>query len=475
MIFWVMAQDYDPESVRVSDPVKTHKPYFFARFYQGKKWVTLFFYQYYTSPTANFYWQSSESAKGVSTIASAPLTGVKAGDWIQLAATWDEKEIKVYLNGEPQSNAPLPASSSQTMDLVPEPKRSWIGVRQMMWTGADESGKTAIDDLKIFSRPLTALEIRRQYVTLVDSIDSVELPPFDMSIAGVDDRKADLDRVDITVDLTALPKDWRSELELDKLKLYYRFTLPDSTKRSGKWELSGLKNNQIFDKISQVGDYEIDLVLIRSDGERKRLKRKFYRPETKWHGNLLGLEDRVPEPWTPLSIDSSRTVKMWGREYHFDESPLPIRILHQGESVLRSGPELIIQTPDGKAVIEYSHTSVTEKPTSIVMKGTGKASTFTLDWTTRIEFDGMIRFDFTINGEPVIESMKLAWDVAPEFSKYLLTPLLKTADQGVHAFPINLNSRGSVSQLWLTSARKGFCWTLEHDANWVYEKGDRAQ
>ncbi|MCF6314600.1 MAG: LamG domain-containing protein [Verrucomicrobiales bacterium] len=472
MIFWIMAQDYDPGSVSVSDPVKTHKPYLFARFYQEKKWVTLFFYQYYTSPTANFYWQNSEADKGVSTIASAPLTEIKAGQWFQLAATWDQKEIKVYLNGKFQSTAPLPEVAAETQNLIPEAKRSWLGVRQMMWDGAEESGKTAIDDITIYQRPLTALEIKRQYHALVDSVDFVDLPPFDISIDGVDDGKGPLDRLNLSLNLTSLPPKWREEVTQKKLKLHYQITLPDKSKQSGDWELSKLKDHRIFNKISQAGNYQLDLTLTNKKGEEKKLSQKFQRPDTEWFGNTLGLEDRVPTPWTELSINDKNIVKMWGREYHFGDSPLPDKILHQGESLLKSGPKLLIKTPSGEASIKYTRNSITQKTTFIEIKGSGKAADFTLDWTTRIEFDGMILFNYTIKGKPTIESMKLVWDVAAEYSKYLLTPLLKTSSDGTYSFPLNLNDRSNVSQLWLTSEKKGFCWTLEHDANWIHNKGE---
>ncbi len=473
MTFWVMAQDYDPEAVSVSDPIKTHKPYVFARFYQGKKWVTLFFYQYFTNPTANFYWQSSETEKGVLTIASAPLTRIKAGQWFQLAATWDEKKIKVYLNGEIQSTVPLPAVVVETQELIPEAKRSWLGIRQMMWTGAEESGKTAIDDLAIYRRPLTALEIKRQYHALVDSITTVELPPFDLSIDGVDDAQGPLDRLDVSLDFASLPQNWRKELEQKKLKLNYQLTLPYSSQQSGDWKLTELQTHRIFNNITQAGKHQLELTLTNSAGEQKKLKREFQRPTTQWHGNTLGLEDRVPAPWIPLSIDKKNIIKMWGREYHFGDSPLPEKILHHGDSLLVSGPKLIIRTPTGEALIKYTRKSITKNNTFIDIKGTAESPDFTLDYTTRIEFDGLIRYDFVVKGKPLIESMKLAWDVAPPYSKYLLSPLLKTSTDGKFTFPLNLNDRRNVSQLWLTSDKKGFCWTLEHDANWIYNKTDR--
>jgi len=48
---------------------------------------------------------------------------------------------------------------------------------------------------------------------------------------------------------------------------------------------------------------------------------------------------------------------------------------------------------------------------AVIFTGTGKAADFTLDYATTVEFDGLIKFDFTIKGSPEIKAMRLEWRV----------------------------------------------------------------
>jgi hypothetical protein len=88
-----------------------------------------------------------------------------------------------------------------------------------------------------------------------------------------------------------------------------------------------------------------------------------------------------------------------------------------------------------------------------------------------VDFDGLVRWDFVIHGNPLIRSMKLLWKVDRRFSEFLLDPLLMRAGNGTVEMPFpsdTMNTQHS-TVLWLTSDKKGFCWVPEHDANWVYD------
>ena len=96
-----------------------------------------------------------------------------------------------------------------------------------------------------------------------------------------------------------------------------------------------------------------------------------------------------------------------------------------------------------------------------------------LSWSTRVEFDGLVRHDFIVTNSPRTESMDLEWTVKPAFARYLLTPRLKNLEgAGQWRFPFLGEARSgwqNNTTMWLTSERKGFAWTAEHDAHWVYE------
>ncbi|MBT3377824.1 MAG: hypothetical protein HN742_26560 [Lentisphaerae bacterium] len=471
LTFWAMAKDYSPKDVRVSDPIKSHKPYLYVRFQDGDEWVTLFFYQYFNDTRAMFYYHNSHGGNRDYKLAAAPLNATPMGQWFQIGATWDETQISIFLNGERINTTLLPPTVKETAGLTPNPEQSFIGVRKMLWAGAEEHGETVFDDLKIYSRPLSVTEMKRQYVELVASSVTVVLPNFDIQLHGIDDCGGDLDRLEALIDLAPLPTAWHGLIAAGKVRGKQTLTCPDGAVRTGVLSVDGLKLRHTLVGLTQAGEYAFSVDLSGPDGQSEKATQAVVRPETTWFGNTLGLGDTVPEPWTPITLDEAGTVKVWGREYRFGNNPLPQTVTHTGQSILKSPPTLVIETPSGRAAINYAITERVVSGSAVELTGVGKADGFTIRGVTRIAFDGLIRWDFRVHGEPVIDLMQLEWTVAPEFSRYLLAPLLEKSPTGEHAFGFPSGGRDSHYQLWLTSKRKGFSWSPEHDANWRYGEG----
>ena len=121
--------------------------------------------------------------------------------------------------------------------------------------------------------------------------------------------------------------------------------------------------------------------------------------------------------------------------------------------------------------IKYEMTGKNVNDLRAVIRGQGVSSSFTIDYKTTIEYDGLITCDFTINGSPDVVSMKIAWTVKHEFDKFFLSPTLNHDMKGAYEFP------GSdwrcVRQLWIASERGGFCWAPSSDANWIFKPGQK--
>ena len=85
---------------------------------------------------------------------SKPTTGWKDGEWRHLAVTWDGPDVVLYVNGTPLGKT-----------RVPEGKRfrglpQFFSVGQAQnWDASKYPAQTAIDEVVIFSRPLSAREI----------------------------------------------------------------------------------------------------------------------------------------------------------------------------------------------------------------------------------------------------------------------------------------------------------------------------
>ncbi|MEK6795395.1 MAG: glycoside hydrolase domain-containing protein [Spirochaetota bacterium] len=481
--FWIMAKNYSPGGVKSSDTEKCHKPYLNIYLSDGERWTQLFLYQYHSTPTAIFYWQNSGCGQKTYKLAGAPLNVIDRGMWFHIAATWDDEQIRIYLNGEMQKSTPLPQEAKLPDNFTPVGSKSYIAVREMLWKGNnpdfDDTGRdTVIDDIKIYSRALTESEVRSSYDDAAGGGEAgvkAERSRFDIQLSGVDDGAGDLDRLEAVIDLRPLSDEWQGRIHKGGVRAEYSLLAPSGKIAKGVWSAVPVRDMRIISNVSEAGEYALTVKVISAEGSSEEAVKKVVRPDTSWFGNTLGCDDVVPSPWTSMSIDDKNVVRVWERDYHFGYSPLPEKIVHSGASLLTKAPEIVIMTPEGKADITYTVTQRVIKNSFIGLKGTGKSKNFTITWRTKVEFDGFIRLDYTVEGSPVIDSMKIVWTVDRRYARYLMTPLLQIAGTGVYETAFPSSDRTTIqfgdkrTCLWFTSDRKGFSWSPEHDANWVYD------
>ena len=388
-----------------------------------------------------------------------------------MAVTWDKEEIKSYLNGELQNNAKLPLSSERTFSIVPDPGKSFIGIREGMFPPVSERERTFVDDIKIYGRPLSQLEVKRQYARIADAEVKLDFPEIQIKTRGAFSKSGKLE-IMADIDLSGLPEEW---LELlDKNQLAGDCVFKDAAGRPSSSRLgSPLHIRQEVAVASQdpssSGERQLELSLFAPDGRVKKAEYRFRVPDLDFVGNGIGMEPAVPSPWTPPEVTSDGSVKLWNGSCRFDRGMLPTEVVNSGESLLSSPPELVIETERGKAKVEYQMTERKTLKDHVEIKGLGKAEDFSIAFTTVVDFDGLIKADFVIDGSPVVKSMSLKWNVKPEFAEFLMTPTLaQLKDDKIElAFPEAGNWREPY-MLWTTSKRKGFCWSPAHDANWVY-------
>lgn len=471
LTMWLMARNYDPGAVTNADPEKCHKSYAYIHFQEGDNKMDLYLYQYYSLPLAYFYWNSSYADKYK--LAGIPVDNIHEKRWFQIAVTWTDKAIKTYLNGELQNQTPLPEGAKLAAKIKPESDKSFIAIRGRLWgdEGADFGKDTAVDDIRIYSRALGDVEIKKQFLKAAPAsfgVSKQDLTSIGLELTGVDDGVGPLDRLCVGVDYQALDKGWRALLADGKLKAELAITRPDGKVVSDKWIPKTLKESRIVKEITVPGKYEVLLTLSNPEGKIEKTTQSIVRPDTSWYRNQLGLGSEVPSPWEPVKVTQNQTVSVWGRTYKFDGKPFPQSVLHGSDELLAAPPELIIQKGGEKVALQYKVKNQKGDATYVEFSGTGEGKGIALDWKTRVEFDGLIRTDFEIHGKPKIDQMKLEWTVKRQFSEFILNPLLKNTGNGIYqtAFP-HSEAKGTV--LWLTSEKKGFCWMPEHDANWIYD------
>ena len=475
MSFWIKAVDYSPKDVSRTNEGNTHKGYAYIRFEENEdKWVHFFVYQYWETPIVYFFWNNSSASKGNYRLCPIDVGEIGQGEWFQVTVTWDNDVMKTYLNGKFESQIQLPSSYKSTQHLVQDPEKSYIGIRTAHFGPKEKDTITLIDDFKVYDKAIPDLSVKNEYLKLIKSKTKIILENIDITLQGVDDNKSKtLDKMDVHLDFSPLSSKWHEEINAGKVKAKYALLAPDGKEMKGKWRLDALTADRIIKGVDQEGDYVFTIEVKSPDGSVEKASKTIYRPDTSWYGNQLAMEDEVPTPWTPISIDSKNTVTLWNREYHFGNSPLPEKIIHSGDSILAAPPRLYIETDQGVADLKYTITKKIVKNASITLVGEGKATDFSIRFKTKIEFDGYIRFDYEILGQPLIKRMKMLWTVKPEYSTFLLTPTLTKNETGKFAFAFPDESWSSKRELWLTSLLKGFCWAPDDDANWIYEPEEK--
>ncbi len=467
MIMWVNAQNYAPKDEESDGKKRGNIALFNMIFRQGDRYIEYKLYEY--GSTVYFDWWSSEPPHGwgQNGRVQASRTGIKENQWHQLAVTWTEKELAIYLNGELREKNVLPPKAAKTTGLVPD-ETSFIGIKSRFYDDK-HTWDVAVDDVKIYSSVLSPLEIKNQYNRLLLNQEKVKIQSYAVKLNGVDTgNDARPDKLEVEFDFSALPKSAEELLNKGELAMKYRLIRADKAVSEGKWLLSGKEKSKIIKGIEKPGRY-----ILKTDlGEFGKADAEIVRPDLSFAGTGIGAEDTVPEIWKEFKVEN-RTVLLWNREYRFGNGPLPEMIKAYGRPLLEKPPRLIIETPKGIANISYKAGETQRRNSSVTFTGEGEADNFSIDYATTVEFDGMIKFDFSIKGESEITSMRLEWQVVPALCEYLMTPLLQTEDKKQFEFLYPINAWQAVSLLWLVSEGKGgFAYSMSNDANWVYDPNE---
>ena len=459
LTLWVCGLDYAPGQEKTEGKHRGNIALARLWFQQGERHIDFQLYEY--GDTVYFDWRNSEPPHGWGSVGRTQVSrvGIKQGQWHQIAATWENNQIHLYLNGEKFDSATLPAKITKTADLKCEEKGSFIGIKSRFYED-QHTHAVGIDDFKIYSRALTALEIANQYKMLLTGA-AAEIKAYDIQLHGVNIGWDDpIDRMEAEFDFSGLEAESKDALLKGTLPLQYQLLNPaGKTIAAGSWNFDKLRDTRILQPVNEVGKYTLKTQL----GEEK-VEATVERPDYSWAGNQIGNEDVVPEIWKDFAVND-REVTLWNRRYRFGAGPLPEAIDAYGEALLLETPRLLIdQHP-----IRWQAGATSRKNCSVTFTGTGQAANFSLEYATTVEYDGLIKFNFTIKDQPEISSMKLVWRCRPELCTYLMTPHVQLTGGPQFAFPYP-SSDSRHRQLWFVSEGKGgFAYSMQNDANWIYD------
>lgn len=470
---WVMADNYSPMNVKMTDKNKFFKPYFLAVFQNERgDSIKLFIYQFFSMNRLMFYWEgklyNSDSRSWCTSW--APLDTIGQKQWFLVTITWDKSEIKTFFNGRFCNKTKLPLLARQLDKMQIDANKSYMAFNETLFEPVNPKEQTCIDDIRIYQRVLSDEEILRGFNEYVETAQQVQLPDMTVEAAGSLDRTSAI-ILNTRVDLATLPEEWRKNLDQERLRIAYRLYRDKKIIAQSSPVKAGINNRfriPVPDGMEKSRRCELTIIVTDPAGAEKSKTLSVDIPDIHFLNNRYGEGDYIPKPWTPIRLSKEDSVEVWGRSYSFVNSMLPDKVISHGTELLADPPRLHIETKTGPAKIQYKIIRRIPHRSYVELEGSGTAADFSLKFKTLIDFDGAVRCDYEVYGKPEITKMYLSWSVKKENAKFLLTPELQPEAEH-YAFPFPENgSRREPNTLWVTSQTSGFCWSVEHDANWRY-------
>lgn len=217
------------------------------------------------------------------------------------------------------------------------------------------------------------------------------------------------------------------------------------------------------------GNYRVQVTMQDKTGKTLATQNSaFTKPPTPvWFNNKIGITDKVPKPWTPI-ICNPNDLKMWARDYHFDDNALPQQVTSAGENLLQAPAQLMI---DGKALTGSSTNTNEKTDARVVRSGTARSGNWKINWKCTAEYDGMLWYEVTlappVGKSATLNSLALELPLRPETSG------LYNASNGSYGLgggesgptPASWNS-GWKQVFWLGDEKAGLCWFAESDQYW---------
>jgi len=202
-----------------------------------------------------------------------------------------------------------------------------------------------------------------------------------------------------------------------------------------------------------------------------------------WSGVVLaGESPDVPLPWTPVTVREDAAgveVSVWGRTHTFAKAALPTSVTAEGKELL-AAPVRLVGKVDGKPVTWRPGGNLVLHADSrqVTISGWQSCDDVTVNTSTRIEFDGMLRIDLTVvpqyRKKPKLDQLWLEIPLKHELASlyhYYPGQWGKASNSGA------LTDQGLVLPfkpfVWLGNESCGLGWFAESDEGWQPQSADR--
>jgi len=324
------------------------------------------------------------------------------GHWYHLVANWSVGGTTVYLNG-----LPVPDSTIWCTAVRGEPGEKLVPDKlfldpitpNVLYLGEH----TLIDELRVYSRPLTSEEAWNAYARFFPQPDLKPLP-----FAHVYTRMSGAEKA-ISGSVEVLGPKW-SEVATATLSV----SVPEAKTPLARYRIESFADGSGEFKMAPVefgfGPHRFEFTFFDKDGRTVgQCSATHDRVRPPWLGSTVGMHDKVLPGWTPMEA-SGKAVRLWGREIVIGGSGIPERIISQGENMLAE-PIRVSLISDGKRVqlMPEAEAPTIEKATEtvVVTRGAMIGGGWRLETRITTEFDGLMKVESTLSGKAPVNLFRI--------------------------------------------------------------------
>lgn len=212
-------------------------------------------------------------------------------------------------------------------------------------------------------------------------------------------------------------------------------------------------------------------------------------PLPEWYGNRIGITDKAPKPFTPVEVVRLRggegitapqphdltILKVWGREYRYDNRLFPAQITTQGAEMLAGPVELIAVDGTGQAHssahIEATATWGRQTDMRLEFERSAQLGPISVRTASWLECDGLLWTTLILPPqETEVRGLRLRIPLRREWSEYLNAYDYSTTTTGRLA-RVAPQGRPVGSPAWLGNGEGGLQWMTETTAAWRLAEG----